>query len=84
MLEKFGFVLLSSQFGGRGIRYVLINRAGLVAACSMSPVPPIGDKIAGHQNNAMRKERHFALQKNSEPFRRQTTMKSVTDLPNGA
>jgi hypothetical protein len=50
----------------------------------MSPVPPIGDKIAGHQNNAMRQERHFALQKNSEPFRRQTTMKSVTDLPNGA
>jgi hypothetical protein len=25
--------------------------------------------------------RHFALQKNSEPFRRRTTMKSVTDLP---
>jgi hypothetical protein len=29
-------------------------------------------------------ERHFALQKNSEPFRYRTTVKSVTDLPAGA
>jgi hypothetical protein len=45
---------------------------------------PKSDRIAASPRNvAMGQSLHFALQEKQRPSRRQTTMKSATDLPNG-
>ena len=44
-------------------------------------IPPIAIKQPTSREVAMGHVRHFTPQKSSEPFRRRTTVKSVTDLP---
>src|SRR6476659_7028693 len=46
-----------------------------------SALPRKRQVIARQRNVAKGHVRHFAPQKSSEPFRRRTTVKSVTDLP---
>ena len=50
-----------------------------------SPLGPDSDAaLACREIDAKGQERYFAPQKNSKPFRRRTTVKSVADLPIGA
>jgi hypothetical protein len=67
---------------GRLPNWVTSNKLATVAVMSASPEsdhqPPHGIRPLWAQ------QRHFAPQKNSEPFRRWITVKSVTDLPIGA